>query len=168
VYTIFLEKIIVKCDAIHEKLDPLYLELFRNLPEDVFELCGITGAVVGGDSNTQQHDCRAGGFRALDDFLQIGLHARRRKASQTVVAAQFQYDQFRRKIRDRGFNASGTAFCRFATDTGVNDSIFVPLLIEARLQQSAPGLVNIYSITCAEAVAKYQDSWRFGTVRLDA
>ena len=46
--------------------------------------------------------------------------------------------------------------------------MFVPLLTEARLQQSAPGLVNFYTVTCAEAVAENQNSRRLGTCRVRA
>jgi hypothetical protein len=66
------------------------------------------------------------------------------------------------EVLECGPDAFGAAFRRLAADTGVDDPMFVPLSPEPRLQQSGPRLVNVHTVTCAQAVAEHQDSRHVG------
>ena len=87
------------------------------------------------------------------------MHAVGGNTAQAIVTAEFENDKGRGE-RFQGLDNAGRApLGCFTANAGVNHAMFVPLLFKAQLQQCGPGLVNVYTVTGAEAVADNQDGW---------
>lgn len=159
-----LQQLCIERDTLHEKLYPRYFVFGGYLAKDVFERVGVSLTVVRRYANAEQDDGGTGLDAAGNDLVEITLHAARRNATEAIIGAQLKNDQRRIEGAERVFDARCAAFSSFTADAGVNDPMFVPLSFEACLQQCGPGLVNVYAVSCAQAVAKHENGRRFRTV----
>ena len=157
-----LHEFFVQCDAFHEELDPRDLECGCDVAEYAVEHLDVTLAVVRRNLDTEQDDGRPGFRGRLDDVLEIAFHPGRRNTAQAVIATQCQDNQVRAESLDGRADPRRAAFGRIAADTGVDHTMFVPLLPQAGLQQSGPGLVHLYAEAGTQAVTEHQDGWRRG------
>jgi len=152
--------------TIHKELDPWDLELGGQLAKDILERIGVPLAVIRWNADAEQHDGSPGSLARANDLVEVAFHAARRKAPEAVIAAQLEDDQRRVEILEGPLNTGCATLGRFAADAGVNHAMFVPLALETCLQQCGPGLVNVYTESCTEAVAEYENSRRLGAVRI--
>jgi len=159
-----LHQFFVHRDSFHEKFDPRHLMRAGHVTEYLLEGIPVARSVVRRDANTEYDDGRARGFARADDFLEVGLHPFRRKSSEAIVAAEFQNDQGGIEGSECRFDTGSPSLSCFAADAGVNHTMFVPLSLQTGLQQSGPGLVNVYAVSRAQAVAEDQYSRCLSTV----
>jgi len=166
--SVSLHQLLVECHILHKKLNPGNLVRCSHFTKDVIECVGVALAVISRNSNSENNDGSTGCLAGADNLVEVALHALGGEPSKSVVATQLENDQ-RGAERLEGTLNSGRAPLRgFAADAGVNHSMFVPLAFQARLQQRGPGLVNVYTESCAEAVTEHEYSWSLRTVRVDS
>ena len=166
--SIILHQFLVECDALHKKFDPANAQLVSEFAIDAFECLCVALSIVGRNADSEQHHRRAASLRGVDDHSQIVLHDVRREAPQTVVAAEFQDQEFRAEVLDGRGDAGFATFRRFATNTGVNYPMFVTLVLQPGLQQRGPRLVNIQSIPGGKTVAENKNGWNVCRMRGDS
>ena len=158
---IILHQFIVQCDAFEKELDPGNIQFCSELTKYVFKRLYIPLAVVWWNCNAKHYDSSARIYAASDNSPQVLAHRARWDAAEPVIAAEFQNDQLRSESLYRLADTGRATFGRIAANTGVHHAMFVPLFFQPFLQQSGPGLVNVYTVAGAEAVTEYEHSRLF-------
>ena len=156
VNAVLLKQFVVHCDTLHEELDPLDAEVLGYLCVNCLEGLSVASAGICRYTDSQQDDGSAGSLGLTDNGPEIFLDTGRRKTTQTIISAEFQYDQVRLERIEGIVNPRRTAFGGLTANAGVHYAMFVPLLCKPVLQQSGPGLVNVYTKSGAQAVAEDQ------------
>ena len=158
---VILHQVLVHRDAVHEELYPGHLELGRQVAVNFLEGLGIPCAVVGRDADAEQDNRSAAGLACFDDGSEISARALGGEAAESVVAAELENDDSGLEALNSTVYAAGATLGCLPANAGVDDPMFVPLSLQPRLQQSGPGLVNVYAEAGAQAVAKHQNGGRF-------
>ena len=160
--SVLLHQLIVQCYALHKKLDPWHVILCGYFAKNVFKCLGIALSVTWRNADAEQNDVGTGGPATGNNPVKISLDARGWKPPEPVVSAQLKDNKRGFEGLDCGLDTCRTAFSCFSAYAGVDDSMFVPLLLKPRLQQCRPGLVNIYTVTRTQAVAENKYRWYVG------
>ena len=158
-YALTLHQIFVECDALHKELDPRNIVLACQVAEDFLKRFAVASAIVGWNPNSEHHNGRAGCFALQDNILEIVLHSACRNTPEAVITAELQNDQGRVECLQSLIDSCRTTLGCFTANAGVNHAMFVPLIFEPQLQQCRPGLVNVYTVTGAQAVTDDKDGW---------
>ena len=162
---IALHQLFIEGNTLHEKLNPGNIIVSGHLAEDIFEFLDVALPVIRRNTYSKQHNRCARGLAGADYRVEVATHTARGEATQAVIATQLKDDQSRTEGLQRMADTRRPALSCFATDAGVNHSMFVPLLFESGLQQSRPGLVNVYTVSSTEAVTEYEYRRGIRTVR---
>ena len=141
-----LEQVPLFCHARQEEGDQGEVVRGGQLQIDLMELLSEGGAVIGRQAHADQQYFRRALLRGTDDSLEIGPHLRDGKAAQTVVCAQFQYEDVGMMTVQKCGNAAAAARGGFTADAGIDQTAVGTLLAQAPFQQAHPALVLLQAV----------------------
>lgn len=126
--------------------------------ENPVEAFAVLGTVVWRNPDPAQDYAGTRCRTYLNDFFQIFTDMKDRNAPQAVIASQFHYHQ-RWLVQLQGagqaIECTASSFSRYA---GIHHRVFVPLPLQALLQQLDPALRQLHVVAGAETVAQHQDT----------
>jgi len=116
--------------------------LSREVAKDLVELVDVFGAVVGGQGNAGEQDLDVGGFKGGEHLVEIAAGLVEGKASEAVVATEFDEDHFGVKGED-GVEAGEGVFGGGAAGALIDDSVVEAAGVEVALEGVGVGLAGV-------------------------
>ena len=122
----------------------------------VSELLNVVGAVVGGQGDAGKDDFCAAGFEGLDDVVEVGAGVGDGKATEAVVATEFDDDDGGMKGED-GVEALNSVLGGVAADALIDDAIVIVGGVEICLKVVRVALAGVGAKAGGEGVSEAND-----------